>query len=304
MPFSGVLAKRHFDKVTISMRNTGKNLKLVVNNLTVSYHDEGPIDAPTIIFIHGFPFNKSMWEPQMEALKQNYRVIAYDIRGHGDSDAGNENYSIDLFSNDLLFFMDALDIEKPILCGLSMGGYIALNAIGKFPEHFAGLVLSDTQCLSDTPDTREKRMKAIEIINTNGVEKYAEESLKNLFAPQSFTTKKKEISDIRNMILQTSKQSLSYTLFALSERKGTCSKLQDIEVPVLILVGKEDKITPPIAAKMMHEKIQGSLLKIIEDAGHVANLENPSEFNDQVNRFMGQFVKKTSPERHLKALVM
>jgi len=286
------------------MRNTGKNLKIIVNDLSVSYNDEGPIDAPVIIFIHGFPFNKSMWDQQLEVLKDRYRVIAYDVRGHGSSDAGDENFSIDLFSSDLLFLVDALDIDKAILCGLSMGGYIALNAIGKFPEHFSALVLSDTQCTADTPEIREKRMKAIESINTNGVEKYAEESIKNLFSTQCFSTKKEEISAIRRMIVETSKQSLSYTLFALSERKGTCSKLQDIEVPVLIMVGKEDKITPPAAAKMMHEKIQGSLLKIIEHSGHLANLENPSEFNLQLDRFMSQFVKNPIYVKHLKELVM
>jgi len=285
------------------MRNTGQDLKIIVNGLSVSYNDEGPINAPTIILIHGFPLNKSMWDLQLEALKEDYRVIAYDIRGHGNSDAGDENFSMDVFVNDLLFFIDALNIDKPILCGLSMGGYIALKAIAKFPEHFGGLVLSDTQCLGDTPEMREKRMKAIESINKNDVEKYAEESIKNLFAPDSFTTKKEEISAVRKMIVQTSKQSLSYTLFALSERKGTCNKLQDIKVPVLIMVGKEDKITPPAAVMMMHEKIKGSLLKVLENASHLANLENPSGFNNQLNQFMGQFLDKTVPKYSLKELV-
>ena len=84
------------------MRYFGNNIKTLVNNLVVSYTDEGPDEAPAIIFIHGFPLNKSMWDKQMEALKDNYRVIAYDIRGHGDSDAGNEEFSIDLFVSDLL----------------------------------------------------------------------------------------------------------------------------------------------------------------------------------------------------------
>jgi pimeloyl-ACP methyl ester carboxylesterase len=277
------------------MRNPVKNLKIIVNGLTVSYNDEGPLNAPTIIFIHGFPLNKSMWGAQIDALKEDYRVVAYDIRGHGDSDAGDENFSMDIFANDLLFFMDALNIDKPVLCGLSMGGYIALNAIGKFPQHFAALVLSDTQCLADSPDMREKRMKAIESINKSGVEKYAEESIKNLFAPASFTTKKEEISAVRKMIVQTSKQSLSYTLFALSERKGTCSKLQDIEVPVLIMVGKEDKITPPAAAQLMHEKIQGSLIKILPHAGHLANMENASTFNYQLRSFISLVDKEPTP---------
>lgn len=285
------------------MRNKGKNLKISVNNLSVSYSDDGPIAATVLLFIHGFPFNKSMWEMQIAALKADYRVIAYDIRGHGDSDPGNENFSIDLFTNDLLFFMDALNLEKPILCGLSMGGYIALNAIDKFPNHFKALILSDTQCAADTPDSKAKRMKAIAAIQKSGIEKYAEESLKNLFAPTSFTSKQKEIAAIRGMILNTSPQSLSYTLFALSERKGTCSKLQDIEVPVMLLVGKEDKLTPPTAAKLMHDKIQGSWMFIIENAGHVSNMENPEQFNLKLNLFLGQFTEKTLQKQSLTAMV-
>lgn len=286
------------------MRNTGKNLKIRVNDLSVSYCDEGPITAPTILFIHGFPFNKSMWNSQIEALKENYRVIAYDIRGHGQSDRGDENLSIDLFANDLLFFMDALNLEKPVLCGLSMGGYIALNAISKFPEHFEALILCDTQCAADTPEAKGKRMKAIELISKSGVEKYAEESIKNLFATESFSSKKAEIAAIREMIVTTSVQSLAYTLFALSERKGTCSKLQDIALPVLILVGKEDKITPPSASQLMQEKIQGALLYIIEHAGHVSNMENPVQFNEKVMRFIPQAIQKPFQIDHLSTLVL
>jgi pimeloyl-ACP methyl ester carboxylesterase len=273
------------------MRNTGANLKIRVNNLSISYLDEGPMGAPTIIFLHGFPFNKSMWDTQIETFKDQFRVIAYDIRGHGDSEAGTENFSIEKFTDDLLALMHALEIEKPILCGLSMGGYIVLNAVVRYPKLFSAIVLCDTQCMADNTETRGKRMEAIHSINTEGVEKYTEGSIKNLFAPQSFSEKKQEIAAIRAMMLQTSKQSLSYTLFALSERKGTCSKLQDIEIPVLILVGKEDKITPPSVSILMHEKIQGSLLKIIENAGHLSNLENPQEFNTQLDRFVQQVAK-------------
>jgi pimeloyl-ACP methyl ester carboxylesterase len=268
------------------MRNTGKNLSTSINGLKVGYCDEGPLNAPTILFIHGFPLNKSMWNPQMDALKDSYRVIAYDIRGHGDSDPGDENFSMELFAHDLLFFMDALNLDKPALCGLSMGGYIALNALEKFPGHFSALVLSDTQCSADTPDMRAKRMAEIESIQLHGVEQYAAQRIKALFTTKSFTTRQKEIRDTSAMICGLTEQSLAYTLFALSERKEMCSKLQDIEIPVLIMVGKEDKITPLATAQWMHQNIQGSILKVIDEAGHLANLENASAFNVQLKNFI------------------
>jgi 3-oxoadipate enol-lactonase len=259
---------------------------MIINNLLVSYTDEGQEGSSVIIFIHGFPFNKSMWNLQVEPLKDNYRLIMYDIRGHGNSDAGNEVFSIDLFANDLIGLMDALKIDKAILCGLSMGGYIALNAMGKYHERFDALVLSDTQCIADTSEAKEKRMRAIESIKYTGVEKYAEESIKNFFSPESFLTKGKEIADVREMIVKTSEQSLCSTLLALSVRKETCHILPEIKVPVLIMVGNEDKITPPAAARFMHEKIEGSFLKIIDHAGHLSNLENPGEFNVQLKKFV------------------
>ena len=273
------------------MRTKGNDIRMTVNNLTVSYNDEGPDEAQAIIFIHGFPFNKSMWDMQVEALKDTYRVIAYDIRGHGKSDAGNEDFSIELFVNDLLLLMNTLKLNKTMLCGLSMGGYIALNAIENYPERFDALVLSDTQCIADTPEVKEKRMKAIESIRENGVEKYADESIKNLFASESFTTKTEEIKAVREMIVQTSEQSLCNTLLALSMRKETCSKLPAIKVPVLIMVGTEDKVTPPAEARWMHKKIQDSLLVPIEDAGHIANMENPLGFNDTLKKFVHRFTE-------------
>ena len=268
------------------MRELGSNIKITVNDLSVSYNDEGKAADPVIIFIHGFPFNKSMWDKQAEALKENYRVIAYDVRGHGNSDAGTEDFSIDLFATDLLNLMDELKIDKAILCGLSMGGYIALNAVENYPDRFDALILSDTTCTADTPEAKDKRMKTIESIRKNGVEKFAEESIKNLFAPESFSTKKLEIAAVREMIVNTKEEPLCKTLRAFYERKETCSKLHDINVPVLILVGIEDKITPPAAAQFMNEKIKESLLNIIEHAGHLSNIENPSEFNNQLEKFV------------------
>jgi 3-oxoadipate enol-lactonase len=257
-----------------------------INGVTLSYLDEGAHDAPVVIFIHGFPFNKFMWETQIMALKSHCRVIAYDIRGHGNSDVGKEEFSINLFAKDLLDFMDALKIDKAMLCGLSMGGYIALTAIKNYPERFDALVLSDTQCIADTPEAKEKRLKAIESIQEIGVGTYADESLKNLFAPESLTARKDEVAAVRGMIVCTREQTLFKTLRALYEREETCSALRDISVPVLIMVGKEDKITPPAAAEFMHEKIENSLLFIIDQAGHLSNLENPGAFNEQLGKFV------------------
>ena len=239
-----------------------------------------------MIFIHGFPLNKEMWNGQVEELMENYRVIAYDIRGHGNSDAGDGNFSVEIFVNDLLSLMDALKIDKTTLCGFSMGGYIALNAIENYPGRFNALLLCDTNCTGDKPEAKEKRMKAIESIKEKGLELYAEESLKKLFAPISFSKHKEEIAIVKEMILKTSKQSLYKTLNALAERSETCSKLNQIKVPVLIMVGKEDEITPPEVSLSMHKKIKNSSIHIIDRAGHMSNMENPGQFNEHLMNFL------------------
>lgn len=271
------------------MRRLGININTNVNGLMVSYNDEGPAEAPVVLFIHGFPLNKSMWNTQFEALKPTHRVIAYDVRGHGNSEAGTEDFSIELFVEDLLGLMDTLQLDQVILCGLSMGGYIALNAIEKYPERFSGLVLSDTQCLADTPEAIEKRMTAIESIREKGAELYVEQSIQNLFAAASFDTKQMEIDSVKEMMSKTTAQSMCNTLHALSVRKETCSKLSELMVPILILVGKEDKITPPKVARLMFDKTQNSALIIVAHAGHLANIENPLEFNKQLMQFIDRY---------------
>lgn len=227
-----------------------------------------------------------MWNKQLEALSESFRVIAYDVRGHGNSYSGTDDFSIELFVNDLLLLMDAIEIEKATLCGLSMGGYIALKAMENFPQRFDSLVLCDTNCTADSPEAKEKRMKAIEIILEKGVAKFADDSIKNFFAAESFIKKKDVIAEVREIMVNTTEKSVIKTLLALSRRLETCSTLCKIKVPVLILVGEEDKITPPEAAQFMKNEIHGSVMSVIENAGHLSNLENPDQFNEQLIKFL------------------
>jgi len=267
------------------MRYFGKNIKIFVNNLAISYTDEGPDEAPVIVFIHGFPLDKSMWNNQIEILKTDYRVITYDIRGHGESDTGNECFSIALFVTDLIRLMDTLKISKASLCGLSIGGCIALNAIENYPERFDSLVLCGTNCYADSPETKVTHLKTVDDIIQHGIGKYADESVNTLFAPESFMNRTAEIISVKEIILNTSVLSLCCTLLAFSKRKETCDNLSAINVPVLILAGEKDTITLMEVATNMHKNIRNSMLHIVGHAGHLTNLENPVEFNEQLKKF-------------------
>lgn len=282
-----------------TMRIKGENLKLKVEGLIVNYDDNGPDDAPVIIFIHGFPFNKSMWSHQLELLKGSYRVIAYDVRGHGSSSDTHGSLSIDLFTKDLLDFIDHLNLHKVTLCGLSLGGYIALNAIEKHPSKFEALILCGTQCIADDQKTKEARREKSELVRLKGIEYYADESLRNLFAARSFTARKEEVRAVRNMIIQNSSDFISNGLRALAERKETCSSLSKIKVPVLILVGKEDKITPLSEAEYLHINIKGSEMHVISYAAHLANLENTHEFNEHIKKFIAKTIPLKEPGKYL-----
>jgi 3-oxoadipate enol-lactonase len=252
----------------------------------VSYIDEGRKEDIPVIFIHGFPFNKSTWESQIEVLKAEHRVIAFDVRGHGKSNPGTQEFSIQLFTEDLFLFMDALKIEKAIVCGLSMGGYIALRAIEQQPLRMAGLILCDTQCFADTEETKEKRMKSVEHIRESGLKQYAEDSVKKLFSEASQNTRPELVASIKEMIINTPVDTVCNTLVALAGRMETCSSLPLVHVPTLIMVGADDQVTTPEASQKLQELIPNSTLRVLDHAGHLSNLEAEEDFNLHLQNFL------------------
>jgi 3-oxoadipate enol-lactonase len=271
------------------MQSTGHNIELTANKITFCYDDLGNGKVP-LIFIHGFPFDKSMWEPQVNYLSEFYRVIAYDIRGFGRSLKDDTEASINLYADDLMLFMDVLQIEKAVICGLSMGGYIALRAVYKYPKRFTGLILSDTQCISDSAEGKEKRYNTIKQIEAEGTAGFAEDFLKNVFTADSLENKKETTERIKNTILSNSSQTITQALAALAGRRESCSTLSAIAIPTLILCGREDHITPITQSQFMKENIKNSKLKIIDRAAHLSNLEQPDVFNEHVHDFLSSFL--------------
>jgi 3-oxoadipate enol-lactonase len=266
------------------MFKKGTDINIKVGNITINYDDLGEGKLP-LILIHGFPFDKSSWQPQLDYLSNYDRVIAYDIRGFGKSTADHEKISTQLLADDLIHFMDALEIPKAIVCGLSMGGYILLNALNRYPERFAAIILSNTQSIADTAEAREKRLKNIQLIESGGIREYTENTIKNLFYAESFSIKKEVVEKIRKIMLHTSSTSMTDTLHALANREEMCYTLENIIIPTLIISGKEDKSISPKQSTYMHQQIPRSILHLIEKAGHLPNLERPEEFNRLVKDF-------------------
>ena len=270
--------------------NKGYNLTIPVNNFQLSYDDVGEGSIP-IIFLHGFPFDKTMWYEQLDFLKFSYRLISYDIRGFGKSTDEESTLSINLFTDDLIQFMDKLGIDKAIICGLSMGGFIALNAIKRFPNRFDALILCDTQCIADTAEVKEKRYKTIDEIEGGGVTNFNEGFIESVFHKDTITNNKELVGQVRSVVFANSEHIIKQGLVALAERSETCSILNKISVPTLIICGREDEVTPLAQSESMNETINDSELRVIDHAGHVSNLEQPHEFNQHLSDFLTGITK-------------
>ncbi len=257
-----------------------------INGMNLHYIDVGVQEdrKPPIVLIHGFPFSSEMWSAQIQFLKDERRVIAYDIRGHGKSDVGDGQYTLEFFVDDLIGLLDHLNVSKADLCGLSMGGYIALRAIERNPERVSSLILCDT---SSQAEAKLRRAASIRSVKTNGVNAFAETFLKAVFAPESFQSKPREVEMIRRIIQSNSETGICGTLLALAGRTDTTQVLSQISVPTLILVGELDKVTPSNLSELMHDKIRNSEFHILPNAAHLSNLENSVEFNKQLTNFVG-----------------
>jgi pimeloyl-ACP methyl ester carboxylesterase len=269
----------------LETKTKGYNLSIPVNNFHLSYDDVGEGSIP-VIFLHGYPFDKTMWQVQVEFLKSSYRLIPCDIRGFGKSKDEESHLSIDLFGEDLISFMDQLNIEKAIVCGLSMGGFIALNVLKRFPGRFEGLILCDTQCIADTTEVKEKRYETIDEIKIDGTTAFIEQFIKNVFHKDSLNNKKELVEELRRVVFSNSQHVITMGLTALAERLEACSTLNEITIPTLIICGREDAVTPLVQSEFMNANIKGSILHVIDNAGHVSNLEHPDEFNQQLLSFL------------------
>ncbi|MEW6702163.1 MAG: alpha/beta fold hydrolase [Bacteroidota bacterium] len=259
-------------------------MEFTINSLYVTAF--GDSKNRSIVFVHGFPYDHSMWENQIEALKNEYYCVAYDVRGLGKSYVGDGQYTMEFFVDDLFAIINEMNLSKPVLCGLSMGGYIALRAVEKNQNAFAGLILCDTKSEPDDNDAKLKRSAGINQINTEGLIKFVDPFVTNCFADE--TPKEKE-KIFLTTLFKTHKHDpvgVKGALIAIMSRTDTSPFLNKIRIPTLVLCGSFDKLTPPTVMRAMAEKIPGAEFAIIPGAGHMAPLENPGCVNDLIAGFL------------------
>lgn len=262
--------------------------KIKIDDISISYYIKKATEKEekVIIFIHGFPFNKNTWRPQLESVEDNITSIAIDVRGHGLSASGHGFFSIDVFAQDLQKFIEKLELKNVILCGVSMGGYIALRYYELFPEHIIGLILSDTHHLADDNKGKKKRFDSIKAILTHGKRAFAFGFIENVLAEKTISKNNKVVELIKSSIRRNSINGICATQLALASRTDSTALLPGINIPTLIIRGEEDKITPKEYMLELHHGIKGSKYVEIPNAGHLPNLENVLAFNKEMNTFL------------------
>ncbi len=249
-------------------------MKITINGLAMNYQERGLPQGLPVVFVHGFPFSHAMWDAQMMALPQEIRAITYDVRGHGQSDAADGQFSIEYFVDDLIGLLDHLGIRQAVVCGLSMGGYVALRTAERHADRIRALVLCDTRSEADPNEAKVKRAGQAKAVKQTGSKPFAEGFVKAVFAPDTFQNNPKAVETIKAIIEKTSPVAIAGTL------------LSAINVPTLIMVGELDTLTPPAASESMHKLIKGSSLHVIPRAAHMSNLENTGDFNGHLIEFL------------------
>ena len=259
-------------------------MKIEVNGINIDCRDEG--EGLPVIFIHAFPLNQTMWNDQLTGLRGTCRAITLDLRGFGRSGFASGAHSIEQMALDVRGLMNKLGIERAVLVGLSMGGYVTFAFFRNHPECVQALVLADTRATADAQDARERRIKSAERAERDGSTAIADDMVPLLLGRSSRATRPDLIARTREMIEANSPAGIAAAQRAMAARRDSTDLLAAINLPVLVIVGSEDSLTPVAEAESMHQALRGSRLEIIEGAGHLSNLEQPRLFNTALSDFL------------------
>ena len=260
-----------------------KQLKVNGNSII----DWGGDNNQSLVFVHAFPMSQNMWEEQVKYFKDKYRVITFDNKGFGNSEKEDGNYTVDSYADDVLNIIEHLKLNMPIICGLSMGGYIALRILEKAQDKFKAAILCDTRAEADGNEAKLKRAEQIKQIKSGGREDFVKVFITNSISSKSLNAPGKAIyNKIYSIISEQSDRTICSGLMTLGMRTDTTGFLNKINLPVLIIVGDEDKLTPPENSHNMNSKIKDSLLVTMQGCGHFTNIEDTDKFNNTINQFL------------------
>jgi len=245
--------------------------------IALGYEGSGEGDRTPIVFLHGVGSDKSVWRPQLERFGQERRAIAFDYPGYGDSDRAPEGTTRDDFAAAILAAMTELGIQKAHVCGLSLGGVVAIALHHAWPERVTSLILADT--FADHPEGQAIYDRSAASENMRAL---AESRVDVLMAQPADPA-------VRNEVIETMARIEPAAYLVGAEAVWLANQVErvhDIRVPTLVLCGAEDKITPPALSVALQRLIPGAQYQAIERAGHLSNIERPEEFNTMVGAFI------------------
>ncbi len=258
-------------------------MKATINGIQLSYTDQGQGDP--LVFIHAFPLSSAMWEPQVREFSKNHRVIALDLRGHGDSDAPLWHFTLDDFAEDIRGLLRHLSIAQATFVGLSMGGYTLFALYRKHPELVTRMVLADTRAQADSGEAKTGRFAMAQVAYHQGQQAIAVMMMSKLLGLTSLEKRHDLVDHIRSMINKNPASGIIVDLMAMAQRPDSTSLLSTISCPILVIVGDEDVATPPQEAQYIKDRIPGAELVVLPQAGHLSNLEQPDRFNQALLSF-------------------
>ena len=259
-------------------------MKKIINDLSVYLF--GNNESKTILFVHGFPFDHTMWQAQVDEFSKDYKCVSYDIRGLGESPAGDGQFTMESFVDDLEIILDELKLNRPILCGLSMGGYISLRALERIQEKFSAAILCDTRSEADNNEGKLKRAAGIKRISKEGLAPFAKDFITNCFGDDFKQNKEEVLQKIIEKSSQFNPVGVKGGLLAMLSRSDTTINLGKINIPTLLICGEQDTLTPPPIMKDMFHKINKAEFVEIPKAGHMTPIENPQMVNKAIRDFL------------------
>jgi pimeloyl-ACP methyl ester carboxylesterase len=259
----------------------------IVGDTEIAFDDIG--SGLPVVFLHAFPLNRTMWEPQIGAFVGECRCIPIDFRGLGES-AAAAPYSMDRYADDVAGVLDALQIERAVVVGLSMGGYVAFALWRRHRGRVRAFVLADTRAVADTVDTVAKRRELIEIAETQGSAGVANAQIAGLISAATRDKRPDTYDAIHRMIAQAPVEGIVGAIEAMIERPDSTETCSGIDVPTLLIVGEEDAVTPAADARAILSAIAGSRLEVIRQAGHLSNVERAAAFNTVVGEFLASLI--------------
>ncbi len=256
-----------------------------IREIEMTFDDIG--SGAALILLHGYPFDRSMWRDQIDFLSAHgYRVIAPDLRGLGQTLSTGEITTMEDMAQDVAALMDDLKIERAVICGLSMGGYVAFEFAHLFPNKVRALVLAGTRAPADNEQEKQVRKQQAQRMLAEGMDFVADATLAKLLAPRTLAEKPEVVARVREMILRSDPKGAAAAQRGMAVRRNYSDDLPSLDVPALVIVGREDPIRPVADAEFMHRQIRNSRLKIIEDAAHMTNMEQSGVFNAALLTFV------------------